>query len=273
MTSGADHNFDQRGECGPFDIIGDVHGCADELQELLGKLGYGVTWPVGLQGTGGLPLTSAPEGRRVIFVGDLVDRGPRAADTVAIVMAMCAAGHALCVPGNHDVKFRKWLDGNHVAMTHGLEITAHSYARVNAARRAEVSRFIKALPFYLWLDEGRLVVTHAGLQADMIGTTSHKIENFCIYGDVAHGKTAAGLPIRYNWAARYDGAPLVVYGHVCVAEPAWVNGTVCIDTGCCFGGALTALRYPEREIVSVPARRRYMVREGAFGLPPARGAG
>jgi len=258
--------FDRRAETGGFDIIGDVHGCADELETLLGRLGYSVTWTR----AGLLPVTTAPVGRRAVFVGDLVDRGPRARDAVAIVMALCAAGQAFCVPGNHDVKFRRWLDGHHVQLTHGLAITANDYAVVSTPTRAAVSTFITSLPHYLWLDGGRLVVVHAGLQAGMIGLMSHKIESFCIYGDVDHGKTADGLPIRYNWAARYDGAPLIVYGHVCVERPAWVNGTVCIDTGCCFGGALSALRYPEREIVAVPARRVYAERKGTFELPPAR---
>lgn len=266
MTSASAQSFDRRDLSGPFDIIGDVHGCADELETLLALLGYAVSWPV----AGGHPDIITSHGRQIIFVGDLVDRGPRAADTVAIVMTMCAAGQAFCVPGNHDTKFRRWLDGHHVTMTHGLQTTADDFAGVDSKRRAAVSQFIRALPPYLWLDGGRLVVAHAGIRADMIGHVSHKIENFCLYGDTDSGKTAHGLPIRYNWAARYDGAPLVVYGHVCVLEPAWVNGTVCIDTGCCFGGSLTALRYPEREIISVPARHTYVKREGTFDLPPAR---
>ncbi len=266
MTSTFARPFDHRHRLGPFDIIGDVHGCADELEELLKRLGYTVSWRV----HGAPPVIDAPHNRQVIFVGDLVDRGPRAVDAVAIVMAMCAAGQALCVPGNHDTKFRRWLDGHHVTMTHGLQTTADDFADTGSQHRAAVSQFIRALPPYLWLDDGRLVVAHAGIRADMIGHVSHKVENFCLYGDTDSGKAANGLPIRYNWAARYDGPALVVYGHVCVLEPTWVNGTVCIDTGCCFGGSLTALRYPEREIVSVPARHTYVKRDGSFGLPPAR---
>jgi protein phosphatase len=260
--------FDQREFSGPFDIVGDVHGCIDELVELLGLLGYDVSW-TWANGMRVPEISGAPE-RTVIFVGDLVDRGPGSGDVVALVMRMCATGLALCVPGNHDIKFRKWLDGHHVSITHGLATTVADFERIDANRRAFVSNFIRALPPYLWLDGGRLVVAHAGIKADMIGHSSHAIENFCLYGDTDSGKTARGLPIRYNWAARYDGAPLVVYGHVCVAAPAWVNGTVCIDTGCCFGGALSALRYPERVTVSVPARRTYVERDGSFGLPPAR---
>jgi diadenosine tetraphosphatase ApaH/serine/threonine PP2A family protein phosphatase len=261
-------NFDLRSQQGPFDIIGDVHGCIDELEALLTRLGYSVTWT--WQGQWRVPDVTVPSGRRVIFVGDLVDRGPGALEVITLTMTMCARGQALCVPGNHDVKFRRWLDGHHVTASHGLEITIADFELITAKERATVSQFIKNLPPYLWLDEGHLVVAHAGIQADMIGFTSHKIENFCLYGDVDSGKTPRGLPIRYNWAARYNGAPLVVYGHVCVEAPTWVNGTVCIDTGCCFGGRLTALRYPERETVSVPASRTHFVREGGFGLPPAR---
>ena len=266
MSGRTDETFDRRGETGPFDIIGDVHGCADELEALLDVLGYSVMWPAG----GLPPITTAPPGRRVIFVGDLVDRGPRAVDCVAIVMAMCAAGQALCVPGNHDTKFRRWLDGHAVSMTHGLQVTADDFAGTSTQHRASVSRFIRGLPFYLWLDGGRLVVAHAGIQADMIGTISHRTENFCIYGDTDNRKIPGGLPVRYNWAARYNGSALIVYGHTCVHEATWVNGTVCVDTGCCFGGSLTALRYPERRVVSVPARLQYTVRDGVFGLPPAR---
>jgi diadenosine tetraphosphatase ApaH/serine/threonine PP2A family protein phosphatase len=260
--------FDQRDQTGPFDIIGDVHGCVDELEELLARLGYAVTW-TRADGRRVPEISAAPD-RTVIFVGDLVDRGPGSGDVMALVMRMCAAGLALCVPGNHDLKFRKWLDGHHVSITHGLATTVADFEHVDRKRRAATSNFLRTLPPYLWLDGGKLVVAHAGIKADMIGQTSHKIDNFCLYGDTDSGKTARGLPIRYNWAARYAGAPLVVYGHVCVAEPAWVNGTVCIDTGCCFGGTLTALRYPERETVSVLARRTYVKRDGDFGLPPAR---
>jgi diadenosine tetraphosphatase ApaH/serine/threonine PP2A family protein phosphatase len=268
MSAVTQATFDRRNDHGPFDIIGDVHGCIDELEELLNRLGYGVTWS--WSGQWRIPEIASPSGRRIIFVGDLVDRGPGALEVVTLVMTMCERGQALCVPGNHDVKFRRWLDGHHVTTAHGLEATIADFELITSKERAAVSHFIRALPPYLWLNSGQLVVAHAGIKADMIGTTSHKIENFCLYGDVDSGKTARGLPIRYNWAARYDGIPLVTYGHVCVAEPAWVNGTVCIDTGCCFGGSLTALRYPERETVSVPARRTYFERDGSFGLPPVR---
>ncbi|HEV2845339.1 MAG TPA: AAA family ATPase, partial [Thermoanaerobaculia bacterium] len=103
---------DRRSERGPFDIIGDIHGCADELEELLTTLGYAPD-------ESGVWLH--PEGRRAIFLGDLVDRGPRVPDVLRIVMGMVRAGAALCGPGNHDDKLRKWLEGRKVTVAHGLE--------------------------------------------------------------------------------------------------------------------------------------------------------
>ena len=103
----------------------------------------------------------------------------------------------------------------------------------------------------------------------MIGSTTGHTRNFCLYGDT-DGTDAVGLPIRYHWAAVYSGNTTIVYGHTPIFEPAWVNNTLCIDTGCCFGGAITALRWPEKEIVSVPAREAYAERRRAFGHPPLR---
>lgn len=248
--------FDKRQERGPFDIIGDVHGCAGELEELLGRLGYGVRWHDGGgtgSGDGRSVEVAAPAGRRAIFVGDLVDRGPRSADTLRIAMAMVAAGDGFCVPGNHDDKFRRWLTGNPVKVTHGLATTVAEFENACDSFAGAVEAFLDALPPYLWLDGGRLVVAHAGIREAMIGRTSKAIERFCLYGDVTGERDAYGLPVRGDWAADYRGAALVVYGHTVVEEVRRLNNTICIDTACCFGGKLTALRYPEDELVEVAA--------------------
>lgn len=264
--------MDRRDLTGPFDIIGDVHGCADELEALLSTLGYRVE----ITGRGdqrraivGDQAQSA-KGRMAVFVGDLVDRGPRSPDTLRIVMAMTAAGQALCVPGNHDTKFRRWLDGRNVRTTHGLERTVAQYEAEPMSLRTETADFIDGLPLYLWLDGGRLVVAHAGIEEPMIGSVSSEAQHFCVYGDTDGKSDANGLAIRYNWAARYRGAATIIYGHTPVAGPTWLNGTCCIDTGCCFGGALTALRWPERDIVAVPANQTYQPRGRPFGLPGER---
>ncbi len=245
---------DHRDLHGPFDIIGDVHGCRDELEALLSRLGY-------VPDDDGVPRH--PDGRIAIFLGDLVDRGPRILDTVDLVRRMVAAGSARAVPGNHDQKLVRALRGRNVQVTHGLD---RSLAEVGAIpedrRQAEVDEliiFLDGLVSHLVLDDGRLVVAHAGLKEDMHGRGSAKVRDFALYGETTGETDEFGLPVRWNWAAEYRGAATVVYGHTPVPEPEWLNNTINVDTGCVFGGRLTALRYPERELVSVPAREAYAV--------------
>ena len=259
---------DRRTQRGPFDIIGDVHGCADELIDLLGALGYRVALTG--QGEARRADVVAPPGRRAFFVGDLVDRGPNSPDVLRLVMAMVEAGHALCVAGNHDVSCQRWLEGRHTSLSHGLDLTAEQLSRESAGFRDRVRTFFAGLKGHLWVDGGALAVAHAGVREAMIGRSSGIVRAFSLYGDSEPKPAADGLPTRYHWALDYHGATAVVYGHTPVAEVGWVNNTACIDTGCCFGGRLTALRWPEREIVSVPARHTYAVRGRAFGHPPAR---
>jgi len=255
---------------GPFDIIGDVHGCADELIALLGELGYAVR----LEGSGDArrAITTAPKGRRAFFVGDLVDRGPNSPDVLRIVMDMATRGQAFSVIGNHDDKFMRYLKGRDVKLAHGLERTVEQYAGEGDALRARTLAFLDALPSHAWVDDGNLAVAHAGVRESMLGRNSPRVHDFALYGDTSGGVDAAGLPERFNWAADYGGATTVVYGHTPVAEPEWVNNALCIDTGCVFGGGLTALRWPERELVSVPARQEYAPLRRGFGLPPVRPA-
>lgn len=113
---------DRRDERGPFDIIGDIHGCCDELEELLGQLGYQAAASDNGCPTG-MPVYSHPANRKAFFVGDLVDRGPRVLDSLCLVRNMVAAGSALCVPGNHDMKLLRKLRGRQVQITHGLAET------------------------------------------------------------------------------------------------------------------------------------------------------
>jgi protein phosphatase len=249
---------DWRAEGGPFDIIGDVHGCADELILLLGRLGY----EVNLAGSGEHRYAhiTAPPRRRAVFVGDLVDRGPRSPDVLRIV----------AVPGNHDVKFVRWLEGRQVKLTHGLDRTAGQFGAENAAFKARVRAFLSGLPIYVWLDGGRLAVAHAGIKDDMLGRDTADIRRFCLYGETSGETDEFGLPIRYHWAAGYQGATAILYGHTPVPEAEWVNNTLCVDTGCCFGGKLTALRWPEREVVSVRSLMTYADPRRPFGHPPPR---
>lgn len=242
---------DRRDERGPFDLIGDVHGCRDELVALLEHLGYVVG------GTRETPDVRAPDGRKAIFVGDLVDRGPDSPGVLRLVMHMVGNGTAMCVPGNHDVKLQRKLAGRDVRVTHGLAETLEQLQDEPDEFKREVASFIDALVSHYVLDDGKLVVAHAGLKQELQGRTSGRVREFALYGETTGETDDFGLPIRHDWARDYRGPAMVVYGHTPVPEPEWVNRTICIDTGCVFGGKLTALRYPEKELVSVPAAREY----------------
>ncbi len=240
-----------RHETGPFDIVGDIHGCRDELIDLLGELGWEISGPADA------PAITHPEGRRAIFLGDLVDRGPDSPGVLRIVMSMAAAGTALCIPGNHENKLLRALNGRNVQRSHGLAETLEQMEREPEEFRDQVRKFIDGLVSHYVLDHGELVVAHAGLQESYQGRASGAVRNFALYGETTGETDEYGLPVRYNWAADYRGKAMVVYGHTPVPEAEWLNRTICIDTGCVFGGRLTALRYPERDLVGVPARQQY----------------
>jgi len=244
---------DKRADTGPFDIIGDVHGCADELQTLLGRLCYEVTWFED-HGERAVSVTPPP-GRKAIFLGDLVDRGPNSPDVLRIAMSMVAAGTGYCIQGNHERKFGRWLEGRKVTIAHGLQQTIDQIEGVDRGLRERLPAFLDGLRSHLWLDGGRLAVAHAGLKEEMIGRGSGAVREFALYGETTGEIDEFGLPVRADWAANYRGPATVVYGHTPVPEAQWVNNTLCIDTGCVFGGKLTALRWPERTMVDVPARR------------------
>ncbi|RJL34640.1 polynucleotide kinase-phosphatase [Bailinhaonella thermotolerans] len=238
---------------GPFDVIGDVHGCRAELETLLGELG----WEIARDARGRAVGASHPEGRTAVFVGDLVDRGPDTPGVLRLVMGMVAAGTALCVSGNHESKLARALQGRKVRVAHGLAESLEQLAAEPEEFRAEALRFMDGLISHYRLDGGRLVVAHAGLKEAYHGRASGRVRSFALYGDTTGETDEYGLPVRYPWAREYRGRAMVVYGHTPVPEAEWVNNTICLDTGVVFGGKLTALRYPSREIVSVPAEREW----------------
>lgn len=236
-------------ESGPFDIIGDIHGCYDELTELLTKLGYAVD--------AAQCSATPPEGRKIVFVGDLCDRGPKNVEVLRLIMGMVQAGYAWCVAGNHDVKLLKKLKGAKVQLTHGLDGTVEQLQTQSEEFIAEVKTFLDSRISHYVFDDGRLVVAHAGLKEKYQGRGSGRVRDFCLYGETTGETDEYGLPIRLPWADEYRGRALVVYGHTPVPEVQSVNNTICIDTGCVFGGKLTCYRYPEKEIVQVEARKEY----------------
>src|SRR6202044_3040970 len=205
----------------------------------------------------GRPVNASHPARRAIFLGDLVDRGPDTPGVLRLVMGMVAAGTAFCVPGNHEAKLLKALRGKNVTRRHGLDASMEQLDAEPEEFRARVERFIDGLISHYVLDGGRLVVAHAGLIERYQGRASGRVREFCLYGQTTGETDEYGLPVRYPWAQDYRGQAMVLYGHTPVPVPEWVNNTLCLDTGCVFGGRLTALRYPERELVSVPAAEVY----------------
>ncbi|MEM6262955.1 MAG: polynucleotide kinase-phosphatase, partial [Bacteroidota bacterium] len=241
---------------GPFDIIGDIHGCYDETLLLLEKLGYNISTVEDDGRNYGIEV-SHRENRQVIFLGDLVDRGPNSPAVLKLVMSMVRSGSALCVPGNHDLKLQKKLSGRNVQLKHGLVETMEQLEQESPEFKADVRDFLYSLISHYILDGGKLAVAHAGIKEEMQGRGSAAVRAFCLYGETTGEIDEFGLPVRYNWALEYRGKAKVVFGHTPVPKAEWLNKTIDIDTGCVFGGELTALRYPEEELVSVKAAKVY----------------
>ncbi len=242
---------------GPFDIIGDVHGCRDELVELLTLLGYSI------RDVNGHWRVRHPEGRRVVFAGDIVDAGPDVPGVLGLVMDMVGDGVALCCSGNHEERLRQAMtDEGLVRRTTG--VGSKELRDCSVAFRRRAWRFVRSLPGHLVLDGGKLVVAHVGLKSELQGVDSPESRAAAVCGERTGKFHKDGRPIRVDWASNYHGSALVVHGHSPTKRSEWKNGTVDIDTGCVFGVALTALRYPERKSVSVPARQKYAEPGGRF---------
>ncbi|MFD2443211.1 bis(5'-nucleosyl)-tetraphosphatase PrpE [Bacillus sp. CGMCC 1.16607] len=235
-----------------IDIIGDIHGCFQEFEALTQKLGY--HWKENI------PVH--PENRKLAFVGDLTDRGPMSLKVIEVVWDLVMTGHAHYSPGNHCNKLYRYFQGNKVQISHGLETTVAEFEVLNSGdqkviRNKFVELYEKA-PLYQVLDEGKLVIAHAGIREDYIGKSHSGVKTFVLYGDITGEKNPDGSPIRRDWAKHYKGKSLIVYGHTPVEEVRWIGNTANIDTGAVFGGKLTALRYPEKEVVSVPSSMPYV---------------
>ena len=258
MSNGTAYDIDQRDTAGPFDIIGDVHGCFEELTELLAKLGYDITRD-SFKNTNVFTVTHF-QNRKVIFLGDLVDRGPDSPLVLKLVMGMVSIRIAYCLPGNHDAKLLRYLKGKVKALTHGLALTVEQLRHEDDEFIKEVQNFLNHLPSHYIFDDGNLVVAHAGLKEEMHGNDSGAIKSFSLFGATNGRVDEYGFPVRLNWAADYRGKASVVYGHTPVLNAVWLNNTINIDTGCVFGGKLTALRYPEKELVSIDAKQIYTLR-------------
>jgi protein phosphatase len=234
-----------------IDVIGDIHGCFREFEELTKKMGY--DW------TTGIPIH--PDGRKLAFVGDLTDRGPESIKVIEIVYKLAQKEGAHYSPGNHCNKLYRYFLGNKVQITHGLETTVAEYEELPSKKKAEVKKQFKflyeAAPLYQVLDNGKLIVAHAGIKEEYIGKDSNAVKTFVLYGDITGKMNPDGTPERRDWAQHYQGKAMIVYGHTPIKEPKRANRTINIDTGAVFGNKLTAYRYPEDEVISVESSLPY----------------
>jgi protein phosphatase len=233
-----------------FDVIGDIHGCFEEFKELTIKLGYNwaKSYPI------------HPDGRKLAFVGDLTDRGPNSLQVIATVSEIVKNQAGYYTPGNHCDKLYRYFLGRKVQETHGLETTVAELKSLSSEQYALIrSKFVELYenaPLYLTLDDKKLVIAHAGIRSDYIGRTDKKVKTFVLYGDITGEQHPDGSPVRRDWAKNYhEKKSFIVYGHTPVREPRIINETINIDTGCIFGGKLTAFCYPEKEVISVPSKQ------------------
>ncbi|GAB3789788.1 bis(5'-nucleosyl)-tetraphosphatase PrpE [Virgibacillus kimchii] len=235
-----------------IDIIGDVHGCLEELHDLFHKLNYRRT-------SSGY---EHEEERMPVFLGDITDRGPASIEVIRLVYEMVTIHkNAYYVPGNHCDKLYRFFKGNPVKLNNGLETTAAEYEALNTDEKNTLrNHFIQLYeeaPLYLEIPEAGAIIAHAGIKESLIGRTDKKVKTFVLYGDITGEKHPDGRPVRRDWAQYYKGNQWIVYGHTPVKNPRVVNKTINIDTGCVFGNALTAFRLPEEETVSVPSKQPF----------------
>jgi protein phosphatase len=236
-----------------YDIIGDIHGCFDELLQLIDKLGY--------TKVNDIPIH--PEGRQLAFVGDAMDRGPDSVKTLNFMFRLQDARKLIYSPGNHCNKFYRYAKGNSIQLKHGIETTVAELEKLSSDKRhfflKRYVEFYETLPLYQVLDNKKLIIAHAGIRENLLDSTNRKkIRSFVLYGDTTGEIHPNGRPVRRDWAKHYHGRSFIVYGHTPVKEARFVHNTVNIDTGCVFGGQLTAIRYPEKEIVAMPSSHPFI---------------
>ncbi|MFC0469528.1 bis(5'-nucleosyl)-tetraphosphatase PrpE [Halalkalibacter kiskunsagensis] len=235
-----------------LDIIGDIHGCYQELITLFIKLGY-------TQKSG---LYQHPDGRKLAFVGDLTDRGPKSINVIKEVATLVEENLAYYCPGNHCDKLYRYFLGRNVQITHGLETTVkelNSLPKIEYEQvRDQFMSLVDSSPLYHVLDNKKIIIAHAGIRSDLIGKTNKRVKSFVLYGDITGETNPDGTPVRLDWAKKHEGCDWIIYGHTPVKKPRFVNRSVNIDTGCVFGGALTALQYPEMNTIQVPSSQPYV---------------
>jgi hypothetical protein len=213
-------------------VIGDVHGCIDELEALLTKAGHRA-------------------GDDVVFVGDLVAKGPDSPSVVGLARALGAR----CVRGNHDEEVLRCVRA--LRAGEEPERAKKTHRLVAEALSPEDAAYLEATPFFLDLAPFGVWVVHAGVRAGVSLSEQHPNELMTMRSIRSDGTISARLSEGELWAARYPGPAHVLFGHDAITGLQRHAHATGLDTGCVYGHQLTALILPERRLVQVDAKRAY----------------
>lgn len=241
-----------------FDIIGDIHGCYDEMLQLLKTLGYEQQ----------NDLYIHPAGRRLISVGDIMSRGPKSIATMQFWLKQTEANLSFMTDSNHGWKIARWLRGQQVTLNHGDELVEQEFIAYEQSHSAEETTDLKKRFAHMLLnapshyiltqnDRTKAIVTHAGIKDHYISKQSKVISDFCRYGDIQQTDRLS-KPIRGDWFINHKTSELIIWGHDVKVQPFKANRTINIDQGVVFGGELTALQFPELKFKSIKAFNNYV---------------
>ncbi|WP_029522089.1 metallophosphoesterase [Persephonella sp. KM09-Lau-8] len=227
-------------------IIGDIHGCLIEFQEMVSKIQsrYG-------------------EDTIIVSLGDTIDRGDYNVETLEYCFELQKTGRFIEIQSNHNLKLYRWFKGRKVNISSGMKKTIDQIIQMPEKKQEELKekyiRYYESLPLYLIIN-GSVVVAHAGIKDEMIGKVNRKIKDFVIFGETTGRYTEKGFPERLDWTKnrKVDKySPIIVYGHVVFEKPYINNKAYGIDTGCVLGNMLTAYNPFRDEFLFVQAKKQY----------------
>jgi hypothetical protein len=212
--------------------IGDVHGCIDELQELLRQCDYG-------------------PGDLVVFLGDLVSKGP---DSIAVVNMAREIG-AVGVRGNHDFEVIRW----HQAIKSGVDppVVGSEHFHIASCLNKADMKWLYSLPWYISSKELGALFVHAGFVSGIRLAKQNPRLMMNMRSILPDGTVTSKFFTNWPWARLWDGPQTVLFGHDADRGLQQYEHAIGLDTGCVYGGRLTACILPERRLVSVSAKREY----------------
>jgi hypothetical protein len=212
--------------------IGDVHGCIDELQDLLRECDY-------------------RPGDLVVFLGDLVSKGP---DSISVVQMAREIG-AMGVRGNHDFEVIRW----HQAIKSGVDppVVGSEHFHIASCLNNADMKWLYSLPWYLSSKELGALFVHAGFVSGIRLAKQNPRLMMNMRSILPDGTVTSKFFNNWPWARLWDGPQTVLFGHDADRGLQQYEHAIGLDTGCVYGGRLTACILPEKRLVSVRAKREY----------------